>query len=616
MCGIGGYCGEGTREVLQSMNSRLAHRGPDGEGVWIAGRVGFAHRRLAIIDLSPAAAQPMRRGSVVITFNGEIYNYQQLRENLVRSGVSFVSQSDTEVILALFEREGEKAFELLEGMFAFALYDEHTEDIYLVRDRFGEKPLYYAVKGESLIFASEPKALFVHPLVSREISPEGLSSFLLYDTPVTPASMWRDVKKVPVATCLKFKRGVLSERRYWHPTFSKNDTSLNDDLEQVGTLIRSSVERQLASDVPLGVFLSGGVDSSLIAAYAHEIAGDIHTFSIGFEEKSYDESAHARRVANHLGTQHHERILCAQEVRDTLVTLVPYMDEPIADPAILPTHLLSRFARERVTVALTGDGGDELFLGYPTFFAEQLLRMYQHVPQSARRALEPLASFLPASHRYMSADFLIKQFLRGAEKEPLYAHQGWLSGFSSDEVREVLAEGFHDAIEDPCIRTDRLLENMPNMTPLSRSSWWYARTVLDLYLTKADRASMFASLETRAPLLDRALAEFALALPANRKLRHGKGKYILRKLAEQKLPHGIAWRRKHGFGLPVGAWLTHEWKPLLTDTLSCERVADAGLCDPRVVERFVLEHLSGSHNHRKKLWSLLTLHLWHNAWMR
>lgn len=616
MCGIAGFVGRGDSDVLQRMIKTISYRGPDDSGTWHEGAVGLAHRRLAIIDLSPAGAQPMRRGHLAITFNGEIYNYRELRAKLARSGASFVSESDTEVILALFEQKGESTFALLEGMFAFALYDAREDALYLVRDRFGEKPLYYAQKGDTIVFASEPKALFEHPLMPRKINPEGLASFMLYDAPITPTSMWRDVKKVPAATCLTFKSGTVSSQVFWHPSFEERRTVFADALEEADTLVRSSVERQLVSDVPLGVFLSGGIDSSLIAAYAKEIAGNVYTFSIGFEEKSYDESPYARTVAEHLGTDHYERIIHANEVRDTLTALVPRMDEPIADPAILPAHLLSCFAREHVTVALSGDGGDELFLGYPTFLAEQLLSIYQRTPRFARSIFSSLALRLPSSRRYFSADFLLKQFLRGALKAPLYAHRDWLSAFSVDEARSVLSETYRIALIEPAVRTDEVVAIADGAPPLMRSSWWYVRTVLDLYLTKTDRASMYTSLETRAPLLDRTLAEFALSLPSEYKLRRGRGKYLLRKLAEQKLPHNIAWRRKHGFSMPVGSWLMHEWRPLLTDTLSRTNVVRAGLCQWEEVERLLTEHFSGTHNHQKKLWSLLVLHLWYNAWMQ
>lgn len=617
MCGIGGYFGEGNEAVLRAMNYALAHRGPDGEGVWEGSGVGFAHRRLAVIDLSPAAAQPMHRGALTISFNGEIYNYRELREELEARGVQFVSRSDTEVILALFEREGESAFRRLEGMFALALYDRERDMLYLARDRFGEKPLYYyRHAGGTLIFASEPKALFAHAAAPQVVSAEGLAAYLAYDTPPAPLSLWEGIAKVAPATYLVCTRSEMREEHYWQPSLVRRDTSFPDAEHTLNDVLKGAVEHQLVSDVPLGVFLSGGIDSSLIAAYAQEAAREVHSFSIGFEERSYDESLYARTVAKHLGTIHHERIVGAGEVRDALLSLVKRMDEPIADPALLPLHLLALFARERITVALTGDGSDELFLGYPTFLAERMRPWYTRLPRLVRRTIVACSEALPQSQGYMSTDFKLRQFLRGAEEAPPHVHRSWLAPFSEPEMQDILAPAYRDVLRSVRERDEHIFADTKDAPPLTRSSWWYARTILDLYLTKADRASMYASLETRSPFLDRAVAEYALSLPSEYKLRGRWGKYVLRKLAEKRLPRSIAWRDKHGFGLPVGRWFTHEWRDLVTDVLSGTNVRAAGLCDVRTVSRLLGEHLSGARDHRKKLYSLLLLHLWYGAWVR
>lgn len=616
MCGIGGYFGEGNTNELARINEALAHRGPDGQGVWEGKGVGLAHRRLAIIDLSASAAQPMHRGGLSVAFNGEIYNYKELRKELEVRGQHFSTQSDTEVILALFEQEGEKAFSRLEGMFAIALYDAAGDTLFLARDRFGEKPLYYARTGSALIFSSEPKALFAHEGLQRTVNSEGLASYLSYDVSASPLSMFEHISKVPPATYLVITRSDMQEHCYWKPSFVPRQVSEQTALKELDELLENSVRRQLISDVPLGVFLSGGIDSSLIAAYAKKLSGEVHTFSVGFDEKSFDESSYAREVAAHLETIHHEHILTAQDIQKALHTMVEYSDEPIADPAMLPLHLLSSFARERITVALSGDGSDELFLGYPTFFAEQLLRGYNHVPQIVRKGISSVVQHLPVSHGYMSFDFKARQFLKGADKPPAKVHHAWLAAFSEQEISELLTPAHRDAVRAVAARDERLFAEASDAPPLTQSSWWYARALLELYLTKADRASMCASLETRAPFLDRAVAEYALTLPPELKLSRGRGKYILRRLAEQKLPHAIAWRKKHGFGLPIGQWLRGEWKQLLTETLSEPTVRSAGLCEPQVVSRYIAEHMAGTHNHSKKLFSLLMLHLWHDRWVK
>ncbi|MBY0472769.1 asparagine synthase (glutamine-hydrolyzing) [Patescibacteria group bacterium] len=616
MCGIGGYFGEGSKDELSRINDILAHRGPDGQGVWEGKDVGLAHRRLAIIDLSPAAAQPMHRKNLSIVFNGEIYNYKELRKELESKGRTFSTQSDTEVILALFEEEGEKMFARLEGMFSIGLYDGSNDTLFLARDRFGEKPLYYIRTERTLMFASEPKALFAHTGIAHTVSSEGLASYLSYDVSAAPFSMFEHISKVPPATYLVVTRSGLREERYWHPSFTPSPVSEAVALKELDTLLEAAVGRQLVSDVPLGVFLSGGIDSSLIAAYAKKLAGEVHTFSVGFDEKSFDESSYARQVAKHIGTIHHEHILNAKDIEGALHTMAGYVDEPIADPATLPLHLLSSFAREKITVALSGDGSDELFLGYPTFFAQQLLHGYKFLPQAVRKGISSAVDHLPVSHGYMSFDFKARQFLKGADKAPPKVHHAWLAAFSEQEISQLLTPAHRDTIHSIAKRDEHIFSEASGAPPLTQSSWWYSRALLELYLTKADRASMCASLETRAPFLDRAVAEYALTLPSHLKLNRGRGKYILRRLAEQKLPHSIAWRKKHGFGLPVGQWLRGEWKELLTETLSESNVRKAGLCEPRVVSRYVEEHIEGTRNHSKKLFSLLMLHLWHHQWVQ
>lgn len=616
MCGIGGYFGEGDERELRRINEVLAHRGPDGQGIWQGTNVGLAHRRLAIIDLSPAAAQPMHRGTLSIAFNGEIYNYKTLKKQLEDAGSTFATQSDTEVILALFEKEGVEAFGRLEGMFAFALYDGTRDTLYLARDRFGEKPLFYSSVGNTVVFASEAKALFAHTGTARAVDAKGLASYLSNDIPTSPLSLFSGVQKVPAASYLACTRGGVSVQRYWHPSFIERKISEQDALTQLDELFADSVRRQLVSDVPLGVFLSGGIDSSLIAAYAKKFAGEVHTFSVGFEEQSYDESSHARTVASHLGTVHHEHILTAHDVQQALHTLAVSVDEPISDPALLPLHLLSTFARERITVALSGDGSDELFLGYPTFYAEKMLGQYRRLPSFAKHTVEAVVSALPVSHSYMSFDFKARQFLRGAGQHQARVHHTWVSAFSDEEISELLTPMYREAAGSSSVRDHELFAEAAGAPALTQSSWWYVRSLLELYLAKADRASMYASLETRAPFLDRAVAEFALTLPVELKLKGSQGKYLLRRLAAQTLPHSIAWRKKHGFGLPVGKWLREDWKALLTDTLSESHVVAAGLCEPHVVSRYVHEHIDGTHNHSKKLYSLLMLHLWHHQWIK
>lgn len=620
MCGIAGFIGKGDDGALQRMNSALAHRGPDDQGSWMEGGVGLAHRRLSIVDLSSAGHQPMHSANAVIVFNGEIYNFRELKKDLRDRGVAFKSESDTEVILELFEKYREETFEKLQGMFALALYDKRTETLFLVRDRMGEKPLYYATQDGGLVFASEPKALFAHGAVSKSLNPEAIGTYLTYDAVLTPQSIYSGISKVPAATYIAYKDGRVTAYTYWHPPTTINTKITFDEAKEIlDQLFEKSVSSQMVADVPVGIFLSGGLDSSLVAYYAKRDRHEpVHTFSLGFEDRSYDESSYAKEVAAMLGTEHHERITTAAEIRDALSAIIPKLDEPIADPAILPNYLLSCFARERVTVALGGDGGDELFAGYQTFTAEKFLRSYQLLPQSVRKSIvEPLVAALPVSHRYFSLDFKAKQFLRGANTAPQYVHQAWLSSFSREEEKKILTPEYREKLSpNPYERIDEYLAELGETDAHLAATYFYLRTYMqDDILAKVDRASMYTSLEVRAPFLDKKVVEFGLSLPHKYKYRGTQGKYILRQLMKGRLPERVVRRGKHGFGVPVGAWFREEWRDFLRDTLSSEHLAKTGVFDSKEVERLVQEHQDGTHNHRKKLWSLLIFQLWYDTWI-
>ncbi len=621
MCGIAGFVGEGDSQTLLGMIETLAHRGPDDRGVWQGVGVGLAHARLAVVDLSPGGHQPMhsKDGLVSVVFNGEIYNYKELRQELEAKGKIFSTQSDTEVIVHMYEAFGEASFEQLKGMYAFGLYDTKKESLFLVRDRMGEKPLYFSVKEGTLVFASEPKALFAHPLIQKNIHQEGIISYLTHDAALTPMSVFAGVQKLEPATYAMYAKGVLAKKTYWHPPTQEDAQAVfANTLNKLDEVFKRSVSSQMVADVPVGVFLSGGLDSSLIAYYAKQVSAQpVHTFSLGFTERSYDESSYALRVAKHLGTVHHERMVTAAQVRDALHTVIDTLDEPIADPALLPNYLLAQFAREHVTVALGGDGGDELFLGYPTFKAERWLSWYKKLPAFVRQYLvEPLVRALPVSHHYFSFDFKAKQFLRGAGVPAPYTHQAWLESFSEAERRELLTPSYRALLpQNPYARIDEYLAEIPHADAHLQTVYFYLRTYMqDIILAKVDRTSMQVALEVRAPFLDKEVVELALQMPRDFKYK-GSGKYILRKLMEDRLPSDVVWRGKHGFGLPVGQWFREEWRPLLKETLSPERVAKVGICQPEVVARLVEEHVAGVYNHRKKLWSLLVLHLWYHRWI-
>ena len=438
MCGIAGFCGDGTKEQLESATDALAHRGPDDSGYLLQRHVGFGHRRLSIIDISSRGHQPMMLldKSAAIIFNGEIYNYRELRDSLRTKGRVFVSDSDTEVLLYLYAEHGEEFLRDAIGMFALALYDFKEEKLILARDRMGEKPLYWSNQGGTFWFASEVKSLFAVG-IRRDIDRNALQQYLAFDYVPTPQSMIFGVNKLEPGTLLIFRENEISKKKFWNPPEDASDFSESDALKRLDTLLTDSVKRQLVSDVPLGVFLSGGLDSSTIAYYAMSAGKEIDTFSIGFDEASFDESAYARTVAKHLGTNHHEEIMRSADALDLFSEIPDVFSEPVADASVIPTLFLSRFARKSVTVALGGDGGDELFAGYPTFQADSIFNLYRNFPLSMRRALTRMAGMLPVSHANSSISYNLKKFTGSGAENPIHRHLEWLGTFDK-EGREML----------------------------------------------------------------------------------------------------------------------------------------------------------------------------------
>ena len=624
MCGIAGYFGKGDKDDLLRMAEALKHRGPDDRGVWGSAHIGLAHTRLSVIDLSSAGHQPMHSPSeeATIVFNGEIYNHLDLRKELESQGEQFIGHSDTEIILRQYLKDGVKCFSKMEGMFAIAIYDHRNDSLILARDRAGEKPLYYSIMKETLVFASEPKALFKHSEVKKEINPISLSEYFIFDSIPVPRSIYQGIQKLPPATFLTFKDSHMKIERYWAPPLQTTSSTFEDSVHLVDQALSRSVKAQmLTSDVPVGVFLSGGLDSSAIAYHASRAsAGPVHTFSIGFGEGTYDESLFARTVANVLEATHHEKLLSEKDVREALPLVFKGLDEPVADPTIIPNYLLSRFAREHVTVALGGEGSDELFAGYQTFGAEKLADLYSRIPEILRKGVvEPIVRNLPVSHHYFSLDFKAKQFIRGASASKDYRHQRWLESFDVNERSRVLSEDIRTAVAgcDAYQRINDLLTEYPSEDQHLRTGYLYLRTyLLDIILAKVDRSSMMHALEVRAPFLDSSIISLAFGLPWEHKYHRGEGKRVLKATMKGRLPNEIIYRRKHGFALPVGEWFKGPWSVLLQEVLSTDNVSSAGMCDPRYVRQLVTEHVSGAQNHRKKLWSLLALHLWHDSWMK
>jgi asparagine synthase (glutamine-hydrolysing) len=601
------------------MTTTLAHRGPDGEGFYLDGPVGLGHRRLSIIDLE-GGAQPMANedGSVWVTYNGEIYNEPELRAGLQARGHTFRTACDTECLVHLYEEDGPEFVRHLNGMFALAIWDRRRSRLVLARDRMGQKPLFYAAtSGGGLVFGSEAKAVVTHPEVDRRLDPGGLARYLFYEYIPAPGSIWSGLSQLPRAHTLVWEAGRTSLSRYWQAPMPAEDApDLESAAEQLWSDFRAAVARHRRSDVPLGVFLSGGIDSSCIAAALSELesAHRVRTFSIGFDDPSFDESEPARAVAHYLGTEHHEHIFAASTVLDLLPEVATWLDEPLGDASLLPTHLLSRFARTEVTVALGGDGGDELLAGYPTFAAELGGGVYRRLPRPARQLAEAVVNSLPVRHGNLSFDFKLKQFLRGAAEVPSLAHQRWMSSFSGAEIRALLAD-------PPAIDVEA--EHLQRAQGLARGGDRLIRSLLlyqDTYLpgdvlNKVDRASMACGLEVRAPLLDAALVNSIQQLPSKYKFARGRTKRILKCAAATRLPASILRRPKRGFCVPVARWLRGPLGPLLDDLLGSARLTRQGLFRPGEVARRIREHRDGVRDHRKPLWTLLMFQLWYYHWI-
>ena len=626
MCGIYGYLSSKRSidpRILRSMGDTLRHRGPDDEGEMIGEDgdlcVGFGHQRLSIIDLSPAGRQPMSNedGSIWITYNGEIYNFRALREELERKGHRFKSSSDTEVVIHLYEELGIRCLEKMNGMFAFALWDRHKKTLILARDRIGKKPLHYALSNEGIVFASELKALLTHPSVSREIDLQSLNRYLTYEYVPAPDSIFKSIKKLEPGHYLLYRQGATEMVQYWDIPLTDNPMGYKTETEYVEDLrerLANAVKSRLVADVPVGLFLSGGVDSSLIAALAMRANPKLECFSIGFDEPSFDESRYAREVARALNAQHQLMIFSTREMLDTVHSLPDILDEPLADASILPTYLLSKFASQKVKVALSGDGGDELFAGYPTYQAHKLITYYDSLPAFLKSALRAMASHLPVSHNNISTEFKIKQFLKGAGVASEIRFFIWMGAFTdaekkgllSDEVKSELRS--HNTYEDifNYISKSKLTKDMERILYLSMKLY-----LQDDLLVKVDRTSMANSLEVRCPLLDYEFIEFACSLPMFYKLNGLKTKYLFKKAAMGLLPASIINRPKKGFGIPISRWLCGELKDLMMNHLNQQTIERQGLFDWPYISGLMDAHLSRRADHRKLLWPLIVFQIWY-----
>ena len=603
ICGIATTRGRADLDRAAAMSATLVHRGPDSFGEYVDGPVALAARRLSIIDLE-TGDQPIGNedGSVHVVQNGEIYNYRELRRQLERAGHRFRTAGDTEVLVHLYEEVGDAFAERLRGMFAIALWDARRERLLLARDRFGIKPLYYRDEDGELSFASELRALR-----RGEIDLDALEAFLAFNSIPAPLSIFRDVRKLPAGFLLVWEDGRIRLSRFARPA-PRADVRNDDEAELVEELrgrLRDSVRAHLVSDVPVGVLLSGGVDSSLLAAFAAELSAEpVRTFSIGFAERSFDELADARRVASRYGTRHRELVL-RPDAALLLPALAEAFDEPFADSSALPTYLVSQLAASDVKVALSGEGGDELFGGYYTYTADLLAQRLGGLARLAR----PFVERLPSSDARTSFDYRAKRFVRAAHLPPLERHHGWKEIFSADARAELT--GRRSAFDPVDVLRARYAETEGADELARLQDVDLGVYLVDDLLVKTDRASMAHSLEARVPYLDTAVTNLALALQARHKVRGLAKKVLLRKAAEPLLPHEIVHGKKRGFSIPAAAWLRGDLEPFARETLSRERLRRQGFFRPEVVTRLIDDHVAGREDLSRQLWGLLAFTLWH-----
>lgn len=621
MCGIVGFVNanarSANREILENMNRCIVHRGPDEDGFFVKENVALAMRRLAIIDLK-GGQQPIfnEDRTKAIVFNGEIYNFQELKKDLEESGHKFYTNCDTEVIVHLYDEYGADFVQHLRGMFAFAIWDEVDKSLFIARDRVGKKPLLYSHKPNGdLVFGSEFTALLSHPDISREVDFDAIDSYLSFLCVPAPQTAFKQIRKLEPAHWLRWKDGKIETRRYWLPDFSKKiKISEEEAIEETTRIVREAVKMRLISEVPLGAFLSGGVDSStVVALMAQESDKPVKTFSIGFEEQDFSELKYAKIVADHVGAEYNEFIVKPNAL-EILPELVEHYGEPYADSSAIPTYYVSKETRNFVTVALNGDGGDESFAGYERHAAMKIAELYHRVPAFARKLfVEKPIGLIPTSELKKSRVRDAKRFLQAASLPKTERYFRWMSTFNRDAKKEIYTKEFSEKVsaQNASSFLDQWFEKANGSGILDATLLTDQMTYLpnDL-LVKVDIASMAVSLEARSPFLDHKVIEFAASLPENLKMKGFETKSLLKKVAAKLVPKEVIYRRKMGFGVPIGNWFRGEMKGFVRDVLLSEKSLKRGIVKPEMLEKYVNEHTNAEKDHTFQIWTLLMLELW------
>ncbi|MDQ3322268.1 MAG: asparagine synthase (glutamine-hydrolyzing) [Acidobacteriota bacterium] len=621
MCGIVGIVNAGRRsverKVIERMNRCIVHRGPDEDGFYVNESVALAMRRLSIIDLA-GGQQPIfnEDRTKTIVFNGEIYNFQELREDLEKREHKFYTNCDTEVIIHLYDEYGADCVQHLRGMYAFAIWDERDQSLFIARDRLGKKPLLYSHQSNGdLIFGSEFTALLAHPDVSREVDFAAIDSYFSYLCVPAPQTAFKQIRKLEPAHWLRWKDGKIEIKRYWSPDFSRKiKISQEEAITETTRILREATKLRMIAEVPLGAFLSGGVDSSIVVALmAQESSQPVKTFSIGFEEQDFSELKYAKKVAEYVGAEYNEFIV-KPDALEVLPTLVEHYGEPYADSSAIPTYYVSRETRKFVTVALNGDGGDESFAGYERYAAMRIAELYHRFPKVLRKALiEAPVNLIPASELKKSRVRDAKRFLKAASLPKDERYFRWMSTFDREAKRELYTRQFAETVaeQNPYVFLEKWFVKANGSGILDTTLLTDQMTYLpnDL-LVKVDIASMANSLEARSPLLDHKVVEFAASLPENLKMQRFETKSLLKKVATQLVPKEVIYRRKMGFGVPIGSWLRGEMKSFVRDVLLSETSLRRGIVKPEMLRKYVNEHTNSERDHSYQIWTLLMLELW------
>lgn len=623
MCGICGFISLKIKPInkpgiIKKMLGVISHRGPDDEGAFAENHAALGVRRLSIIDLN-TGHQPIHNedSSLWIVHNGEIYNFPELREFLIKKGHVFYTKSDTEVIIHLYEEYGYECLSKLYGMFAFAIWDKKKNELFIARDRFGIKPLYYSDFDAQLLFASEAKSILQFPGFNKGLDLAALDQYLTFEYVPSPRSIFQKIRKLQPGHYLIYKNQNVHIRKYWDIGVIKAENFLKEieAEEKLLGLLKNSVKRHLISDVPIGVFLSGGIDSSFITALASNFSnGGIKTFSIGFKDDSFDESRYIKQVAHICGSRHYHRIFDLKDLCDLIPKTAGFLDEPLADASFFPAFLLAKSARQEVTVALSGEGGDELFAGYPTYQAHKFAKYYRMIPLAVREnIIKRIVMNLPVSMKNFSFDFKAKRFVLSVDLPFELRHIYWMGAFNQQDKALLYGPALKQLVNSKNI--NEVLNNCFSIFQadgeLNKLQYLDIKTYLEGgLLTKSDRASMINSLEMRVPYLDHKLVEFMFSLPPALRLNNFKSKYILKNTARNILPKNIINRRKKGFGIPLAFWINDKLKSLILDVLAKDKIKKEGLFNYRFIEVLLKRHFSNKEDNHKRIWTLFMFELW------